>query len=66
VNAEEAAVNEGSDREGAEGSEACVVHARRVLVQAFAFEGEILCELLTLVVPSQKGDFVWEPELESV
>jgi hypothetical protein len=66
VHAEEAAVDERGDGEGAKGLDAGVVHTRGVLVQTFALEGEVLGKVSALVVAAKEGELGGVPQLEGV
>jgi hypothetical protein len=53
-------------REGqrAEGLEAYVVHALRVIVLALCLEGEVVGQVMTLMFSTEEEEGVWVPDLE--
>lgn len=57
-------VHNRSQWQGAEGIHTRVVYSLGVFVFAFEFEGEIIREMATFVVASEKPKSVWVPDLE--
>ena len=54
--AEKLFVHDRGQRQGAEGLQARLVHALRILVLAFEFEREIVGQMATLVIPTKEEE----------
>lgn len=62
--AQELLVHNSRKWKGAERIHACVVHPLRVFVLAFKFEGEVVGQMSAFVIPTQKPQGFWIPDLK--
>jgi hypothetical protein len=65
VNTQELLVHNSSEGKSAERLHASLVHSLRVFVLALELEGEVICQMATLVVTTHKPKSVGVPDLES-
>jgi hypothetical protein len=64
VYAQELFVHDRGQRQGAEGLDARIVDALRVLALAFELEREVVGQMPALVVPTKEEERVWVPNFE--
>ena len=64
VNAEELLVHDGCQWQGTERLHTGLIHILRVLVLTLQLEGEVISQMATLVVTTQKPQAVWVPDLQ--
>lgn len=64
MDAKELLVHDGCEGKATEGLHACIVYPFRVLVFAFEFEGKVVRQVSTLVVPPEQEEGIRIPDFE--